>query len=215
MGAHLAPVLAARRRRGRGFSLVELMVSVVIGLLALVFATRLVVSGEQNKDAAVGGSDSMQNGMLALFSLCGDAADAGWGLNDTMLAGCDTVFSDANGYQLAAAQRGGAPITPLAPVVIQSNGANSDVVSFYSGTSQAGVGSTKLVSNYVPGEGTLTVDSRNPYDFNVGDVLVVAPATPGARHAPYSSCPASASASTATSCRSPAARISRSIRRPA
>lgn len=157
------------------------MVSVVIGLLALVFATRLVVSGEQNKDAAVGGSDSMQNGMLALFSLSGDAADAGWGLNDTMLAGCDTVFSDANGYQLATEQRGGANITPLAPVLIQSNGAGSDVVSFYSGTSQTGVGSTKLVTNYVPGESTLTVDSRNPYDFNVGDVLVVAPITPGAR----------------------------------
>ena len=179
MGAH--PSSSPSRRRGRGFSLVELMVSAVIGLLALVFATRLVVSGEQNKDAAVGGSDSMQNGMLALFSLSGDAADAGWGLNDTMLAGCDTVFSDANGYQLATELRGGANITPLAPVVIQSNGAGSDVVSFYSGTSQAGVGSTKLVNNYVIGESTLTVDSRTPYDFNVGDVLVVAPMTPGAR----------------------------------
>ena len=69
MNAHPSPVPSiARRRPGNGgFSLVELMVSVVIGLLALVFATRLVVSGEQNKDAAVGGSDSMQNGMLALF----------------------------------------------------------------------------------------------------------------------------------------------------
>ena len=181
MDAHPSPALLSARRRGGGFSLVELMVSVVIGLLALVFATRLVISGEQNKDAAVGGSDSMQNGMLALFSLSGDAADAGWGLNDTMLAGCDTVFSDANGYQLATEARGGANVTPLAPVVIQSNGADSDVVQFHSGTSQTGVGSTKLVTNYVPGESTLTVDSRNPYDFNVGDVLVVAPMTPGAR----------------------------------
>lgn len=169
------------RRRGGGspgFSLVELMVSVVIGLLALLFATRLIVSGEKNKDAAVGGSDSMQNGMLAMFSLSGDATEAGWGLNDPMLAGCDTVFADANGYALPGAQRGGANITPLAAVVIQSNGANPDVISFNSGTSQAGAGSVKLTADYTVGN-TLTVDSKNPYAFSNGDVLVIAPMTPG------------------------------------
>lgn len=165
------------RRRG-GFSLVELMVSVVIGLLALLFATRLIVSGEKNKDAAVGGSDSMQNGMLALFSLSGDATESGWGLNDPMLAGCDTVFSDANGYVLPTAQRNGAVITPLAAVVIQSNGPEPDVISFNSGTSQAGAGSVKLFADYTVGN-TITVDSKNPYAFSDRDVLVVAPLTPG------------------------------------
>ncbi|GJI94166.1 hypothetical protein RugamoR57_08840 [Duganella caerulea] len=169
--------LSLSRRRG-GFSLVELMVSVVIGLLALLFATRLVVSGEQNKDAAVGGSDSMQNGMLALFSLSSDATEAGWGLNDPMLAGCDTVFSDANGYALPVMQRGGANITPLAAAVIQSNGQDPDVISFNSGTSQAGAGSVKLFADYTVGN-TLTIDNRNPYAFNDGDVMVVAPLTPG------------------------------------
>src|SRR5471032_1343300 len=105
-----------QHRRG-GFSLVELMISVVIGLLALLFATRLVVSGEQNKSAAVGGSDSMQNGMLALFSLSNDAAEAGWGLNDPLVAGCDTVFSDTHGFALATATRSGATIAPLAAAV--------------------------------------------------------------------------------------------------
>jgi Tfp pilus assembly protein PilW len=68
--------------RLRGFSLVELMVSVVIGMLALMFATRLITGAEQNKQSALGGSDSMQNRMLALFSISGDAAQAGFGLND-------------------------------------------------------------------------------------------------------------------------------------
>ncbi|MYN18976.1 prepilin-type N-terminal cleavage/methylation domain-containing protein [Rugamonas sp. FT107W] len=169
--------LSLSRRRG-GFSLVELMVSVVIGLLALLFATRLVVSGEQNKDAAVGGSDSMQNGMLALFSLSSDATEAGWGLNDPMLAGCDTVFSDANGYALPTMQRNGANFTPLAAAVIQSNGQDPDVISFNSGTSQAGAGSVKLFADYTVGN-TLTIDNRNPYAFNDGDVMVMAPLTPG------------------------------------
>ncbi|WGG48323.1 prepilin-type N-terminal cleavage/methylation domain-containing protein [Rugamonas sp. DEMB1] len=66
------------RGRRAGFSLVELLVSVVVGLLALMFATRLIVSAEQNKATSLGGSDAMQNGMLALFSLNADAAQSGW-----------------------------------------------------------------------------------------------------------------------------------------
>ena len=168
--------------RRHGFSIVELMVSIVIGLLAITFATRLVIDGEKAKDAAVGGSDAMQNGMLALYSLSNDAGDAGWGLNDPMLAGCNTEFSDSRGFRMAVAQRGGLDITPLAPVVIESRGAAPDLVTFYSGTSQTGIGSVKLAANYTPGESSIAVDSNSPYDFNVGDVLVVAPlAAAGAR----------------------------------
>jgi type IV pilus assembly protein PilW len=127
---------------------VELMVSVVIGMLALLFATRLVISGEANKDAAVGGSDSMQNGMLAMFSLSGDAGTAGWGLNDRTVAGCNTTFSDQRGYALLGAKRDGVDVTPLASVVIQSNGTAPDVISFNSGSSNAGVGSILMVADY-------------------------------------------------------------------
>lgn len=153
------------------------MVSVVIGMLALLFATRLVVSGETTKDAAVGGSDSMQNGMLAMFQLSGDAGISGWGLNDRTVAGCNATFSDARGYQLLTAKRDGVDITPLAAVVIQSNGANPDVISFNSGTSNAGVGSIKIMGDY-NGESYITGDADRPYGYNDGDVMVVAPQTP-------------------------------------
>lgn len=165
-------------QRQRGFSLVELMVSVVIGLLALLFATRLVVSGEINKDAAVGGSDAMQNGMLALFSLSDDAGTAGWGINDRTVSGCNTAMTDALGYQLLSIQRGdGVAITPLASVVIQSNGANPDVISFNSGSSQSGVGSILMTADYVSGN-SITVAAKSPYGYNNSDVLVVAPGKP-------------------------------------
>ncbi|MYM66943.1 prepilin-type N-terminal cleavage/methylation domain-containing protein [Pseudoduganella sp. FT55W] len=164
-------------QRQGGFSLVELMVSVVIGLLALLFATRLVISGEANKDAAVGGSDSMQNGMLAMFSLSGDAATAGWGLNDRTVAGCNTVFSDQRGYALLGAKRDGVDITPLASVVIQSNGTAPDVISFNSGNSNAGVGSIMMTADY-GGESFVVGAQRSPYGYNNGDVLVVAPQAP-------------------------------------
>jgi len=167
-------------RRHAGFSLVELMVSVVIGLLALLFATRLVISGEANKDAAIGGSDSMQNGMLAMFSLSGDAGTAGWGLNDRTVSGCDTAFSDQLGYQLPTAKRNGVDITPLAPVVIQSNGAEPDVISFNSGSSNAGVASMLMTADYA-GEPYVVGIGKTPYGYSPGDVLVVAPQAPDRR----------------------------------
>jgi type IV pilus assembly protein PilW len=167
----------ASQTRHHGFSLVELMVSLVIGLLALLFATRLVTSGETNKDAALGGSDSMQNGMLAMFQLSGDAGIAGWGLNDRTVAGCETTFSDARGYQLLTAKRNGVDITPLAAVVIQSNGANPDVISFNSGSSNAGVGSLLMTAAY-SGQSYITGPTKNAYGYNDGDVLVVAPQAP-------------------------------------
>jgi type IV pilus assembly protein PilW len=162
-------------RRARGFSLVEMLVALAVGLVALLFATRLVVNGELNKDAAVGGSDSMQNGMLALYSLSNDASQSGWGLNDTLVAGCPTSFTDASGYTLASVTAGGVTSTPLAAVIINSNGAGPDQISMYTGSSQSGVGSLKVNGDVAPGATTITTAVNSPYGFGQGDVLVLAP----------------------------------------
>ena len=164
--SHSGPVLQ------RGFSIVELMVSVVIGMLALMFATRMITGGESTRQAALGGSDSMQNGMLALYSMSNDATQAGFGLNDPILAGCDTLFNDKRGYTLAQANRDSAVIQPLAPVVI-TNGAKSDTISLYSGSSLTGTGTVRIVGDYTAGT-SVTLDSE-PYGFRANDVIVVAP----------------------------------------
>lgn len=167
-------------RRSGGFSLVELMVALVVGLLALLFATRLVVNGEINKDATIGGSDSMQNGMLALYSLSNDAAQAGWGLNDTLVAGCPTRFTDSAGFALATVTVAGVASTPLAAVIINANAAGSDQISMYTGSSQSGVGSLKVTKNVAAGAVAITTALPNPFGFAAGDVVVIAPepATP-------------------------------------
>lgn len=166
------------RARSAAFSLVELMVSIVVGLLALMFATRLVVSSEQNKQASLGGSDAMQNGMLALFSISNDARQAGWGLNDPLVTGCDTVFVDSAGFALASAARGALTVQPMAAAVIVSNGANPDQLSLYAGSSMSATGTLRLIQNYT-GESSIVVD-RVPYGFALGDVILVAPETVGA-----------------------------------
>jgi type IV pilus assembly protein PilW len=164
---------STRPRAAAGFSLVELMVSVVIGMLAILFATRLVVSGEQSKDGAVGGSDSMQNGMLALYSISNDVAQAGWGLNDPLAAGCDTSFADTAGYALNVPAAGGA--TPLAPAVIQPGGAAPDTISLYSGKSASAVGSLRTNGAIAAGAMTLPTTIKSPFGFSAFDVLLVVP----------------------------------------
>jgi len=176
-----APLGRPRQHRGAGFSLVELMISIVIGMLALAFATRLVTTSESNKQSALGGSDSMQNGVLAVFSIERELSQAGWGLNDPLINGCDTIMPVASQYQLLSAPRGGATVTPLAPVVIQSVANGSDTISINSGTSFSNTGMVKISGNYASGNASIDID-RAPYGFNStatvvagGDVIVVAP----------------------------------------
>lgn len=174
------------RRRAHGFSMIELMISIVIGLLALGFATRMVVSSERNKQAAVGGSDAMQNGVLALFSLQRELNQAGWSINDPLIAGCDTVFADSANYDMLTAARGGATVKPLAAVVIEANGSAPDRISINAGTSMSNTGMARLSGNYAVGATAIDID-RAPYGFNAtatvpagGDVIVVAPELAGA-----------------------------------
>lgn len=168
-----------RPRRMAGFSLVELMVSIVIGLLAVLFATRIMTDAETTKRGALGGSDSMQNGMMAMFSISGDAEQAGYGLNDPILAGCDTIFKDSkgangNGFALAAARRDGVDVTPLAAALIEPGAdGRPDRLTIYAGSAAGGTGTLRLQGNYIGGS-ELSVD-REPYGFAMGDVIVVAP----------------------------------------
>jgi type IV pilus assembly protein PilW len=170
----------ARGKQG-GFSIVELMVSVVIGLLALMFATRMIVNSEKTKQTAMGGSDAMQNGMAAMFSISGDISQAGFGLNDPLLAGCDTTMADNGGvgYHLASATRNGAAITPLSPVIIESGNTGSDVVSLYAGGSMTGTPSVRLRAPFSGGT-SVSID-RDPYGFSADDVIVIAPELAGTK----------------------------------
>eukprot|EP01034_Spumella_vulgaris_P042745 gene42745-53033_t len=167
------------------------MVAVTVGMLAIMFATRLIVNSEQNKAVSLGGSDQMQNGMLALFSISEDAAQAGWGMNDDLIAGCNTVFSDTAGYALPAADRGGVAITPLAAVVIRNNASGSDELSLNSGSSPSGVGSVRVSEAYAaptrswpPAQRVLRPPATAP-----AALPQVALPTPSAAQAPHSAAP--------------------------
>jgi type IV pilus assembly protein PilW len=162
----------------RGFSLIELMIAVTIGLLAVLAATVTMTSFESNKRNSVSSSDAMQNGYLATFAIEADASKAGWGLNDSWLIGCPTLMYDARlpagsgAYPLGLA--GGGPQV-LAPAIINSsNGAAPDQISFYSGASSTGTGALAISGGNYSGDNNPILVSTPTPTFFPGDVYVVA-----------------------------------------
>ena len=164
------------KTRQTGFSLIELMISVLIGMVAMVFVMRTTVSFESNRRSSLGGSDSMQNGVVALFSMENDAAQSGWGLNDNLLLGCKARFFDSQNY--ANANVAGGVAMTLAPLQVVFNGANPDQISFASGSSDSGTGSVGLTTNTAVGAMALSID-QIPWGFKIRDVLAIAPTTAG------------------------------------
>lgn len=88
----------------RGFSLVELMVGVGVGLLSTVVIATILARSEQQKRSSSSGSDAQIAGALALNDLERSIKDAGYGLTtEAGTLGCTLRARFAAGTDLAGA----------------------------------------------------------------------------------------------------------------
>lgn len=69
------------REREGGFTLIELMVGLAIGLLATLAVTHVLVNSESQKRSATSGSDAQINGALALSAIQRTLGPAGYGFS--------------------------------------------------------------------------------------------------------------------------------------
>ena len=84
-----SPHPSADRARQAGFTLIELMIGVVIGLLASLAVTHVLVSSEGQKRTTMSGSDAQINGALSLSTLQRAIQSAGYGFGAIpALVGC-------------------------------------------------------------------------------------------------------------------------------
>jgi type IV pilus assembly protein PilW len=95
----------ARRSGQSGFSLIEIMVGMVIGLLAIIVMMQVFAVSEERKRTANAGSDAQNSAVIALDGIQRHIGQSGYGFALTRLLGCN--------LQLPF----GAPV-PLAPVII-------------------------------------------------------------------------------------------------
>ena len=114
-------------RSASGFSLVEMMVGVTIGLIGCIVIFQVLSVNEGYKRSTTGGADAQVAGALALYTLERDIRMAGFGVNDRKALGCTMIAYTSTRtpatYNL-----------PLVPVQIHSGGpAGSDIISVNSG----------------------------------------------------------------------------------
>lgn len=115
-------------RRSAGFSLVEIMVGLVIGMLAIIVILQVFSLSEQRKRTTTGGGDAQSAGAIAFYQLQSDLTQAGYGLNTTRLLNCKIKWPVAAGGNVTTAVAI-APVTINPPVaIIPAGDPNTDTL---------------------------------------------------------------------------------------
>src|SRR5438445_1739374 len=163
----------------RGFSMVELLVAMLIGLIGMIIIFQVFEVSESIKRSTTSGGDAQQNGAIALYTIERDFKNAGMGFNDTGFVGCNIVGFD---NKRATPNFPPAGVTmKLAPVFITSGAATTapdQIAVLYGSQPQAGA-SVSLSGNMdATKNGADDLSISNPFGYNPGDLLVlVEPAT--------------------------------------
>lgn len=90
---NLAKNPSARPARQLGFSMVEILVGVMIGMIGVAVIMQVFSQSEGSRRSAGGVADAQTNGLLGLFNIERDLQQAGLGLVNTTLLNCNVRSS--------------------------------------------------------------------------------------------------------------------------
>jgi type IV pilus assembly protein PilW len=152
-------------RRSRGFTLVEIMVGVLIGLIGTVVIFQVFAVSEGQKRTTMGAGDAQQNGVFSLFQLERDARMAGFGINHLTLLGCQV-----NGWNEQTSRNIGFPLLPVT-ITNGAGGAPDTITIAYSDADLFAAPEKLRVDMTAPPD---FYRIRNSYGFRPGDVLIAA-----------------------------------------
>jgi type IV pilus assembly protein PilW len=149
--------------RNKGFSLVEIMVGMVIGLLGIIVMLQMLSLSESQKRTTSGSDDAQNAGAITLYGLQRDIQQSGYGVSAQRLIGCSVLL------------RAGVTLNSLAPVVINpafiptaASDANSDTLLVVYGNSNSPGEGDGITSQ--TGQNIYTVQTQTSY--NVGDNVI-------------------------------------------
>ena len=162
-----------------GFSLVEVMVAMVIGLLGILVMTQVFTLFEGQRRTTSGGSDAITGGAIALNGVQRSIQQSGWGIGALQVIGC--TVTGQWGIDATLAPTGPTVALPLVPVTINSalipaGDPNTDTLLLVSGNSNGTVEGDIIKSVVVlPAPGFVVA---SPTVFGSGDRLVAITQSP-------------------------------------
>lgn len=162
--------IAWARAEERGFSLVEVLVALVIGMIGILVMMQVFSLSEGQKRSTTGSSDAQSSGAMALYMLQRDIRQAGYGVSARNMLGCPLALP-------APANRA---LSQLAPVVINppaadvpAGDANTDTLLIvYGSGAGAPEGDAIIALNGAQ------IGVQGSVHYRVGDFVVAAPNAP-------------------------------------
>ncbi len=151
-----------------GFTLVEIMIGLLIGVIGIVVIMQVFAVSEGFKRTATSGTDAQVNGSLALYLLQRDVRLAGYGLNTFIPVGCSSIVVWNNSLGSSSNMR----LVPfeINPAGVPAGDANTDTILVSYGNSDnfvGGVPADQLASVTDPFSPT-----QNRDGFRAGDLVI-------------------------------------------
>ncbi|WP_293777772.1 PilW family protein [uncultured Oxalicibacterium sp.] len=153
-------------KRAYGFSLVEIMIAIVIGMVTLLAVTQMMASSAAQRQSATAGADSTINAALGLYSIERDGKNAGYIIGSVRsILGC----------QVRAIRGGTSRNFSLLPVQI-ADGASGvpDTIQFLAGNKSGIALPTRVAADHAQAASNFYVDSD--VGMQAGDLVIAATA---------------------------------------
>ena len=160
----------ARRQRVRGFSLVEVMLGILLGMFSVIAVLKVFSQSDTTQRIGNATGEAQVNAAMALDLLSRDIRQAGQSLNSLNLLGCSLSIGTTTQTFVVA------PVVINDTTRVPAGDAHTDTLLVMSGD-YAGSPEGDAVS--ASGTGSVTVSTASA--FAAGDALVLGPVSPSAQ----------------------------------
>ena len=156
----------------RGFTLVEVMVAMVIGMIGMIIMLQVFSAAEGKRRSTTGSGDAQSSGAIALYTLQRDIRQAGFGFNALNVLGCSLALPAPASRTLTTVA---AVVINPPPADVPNGDPNTDrlLVAFGSGS---GSPEGEVVTSPPDPQGWIGV--QTPLAFLVNDWVIAGPSVP-------------------------------------